>query len=191
MRSRQARERIEENDDVLPMFDTTFCLLDHHVGDLDMAIGRLIERRADDLGIHVRLKISDLLGPFVDEQHDERDFRLILANGIRDLLEQDRFSRSRWRDDQSSLPLADRRDEIHHAHAQIAVLCLELESTFWIARPEVIEGDARLGLLRLVAVDRLDFEESEIALPFFWRPHLTAYGIARAQIEPLDLRWRD
>ncbi len=45
--------------------------------------------------------------------------------------------------------------------------------------------------VRWVSVDRLDLEQREIALPLLRRPHLAGDGVARAQIEALDLRWRD
>jgi len=51
-------------------------LLDHHVRHLDVAVRRLIERGRDHLyarALDVLLHVRDLLGPLVDEQHDEVD----------------------------------------------------------------------------------------------------------------------
>ena len=55
-----------------PCSDQPLRLLDHHVGDLDVAVGRLVEGGGDDLRLHVLLHVGDFLGPLVDEQHDER-----------------------------------------------------------------------------------------------------------------------
>src|SRR5205814_205302 len=82
---------------------------------------------------------------------------------------------ARRRDDQSALSLPNRRDEIDDTHAEIAVARLQLEATLRITRTKIVEGDARLRALRLIAVDRFDFEQREIALPLLGRAHLTAH----------------
>jgi hypothetical protein len=94
-------------------------------------------------------------------------------------------------DDESALAFADRRDQIHDPHAQVAVFRLETEAAFRIARSQIVEGDARLGDFRLVAVDRLDLEQREVALPLLRRADLTTHRVARLQVEALDLRRRD
>src|SRR5207247_6120808 len=53
------------------------------------------------------------------------------------------------------------------------------------------ERDPVLRLLGLLAVDRLDLEEREVALALLGRPHLAHDGVAGAQVEPLDLAGRD
>ena len=47
--ARQARDRVEQDDDVLLVLDEALGLLDHHLGDLHVALRRLVERRRDDL----------------------------------------------------------------------------------------------------------------------------------------------
>ena len=145
VRPREARDRVEQDDDVLPVLHEPLGLLDHHVGDLHVPVGWLVERRADDLGLHVRLHVRDFLRALVDEQHDERDLGMILRDRVGDLLQEDRLARARRSDDQAALSLADRRDEIHDAHAQIAIAGLETQTTIGIARAQIVEGDARLG----------------------------------------------
>ena len=91
----------------------------------------------------------------------------------------------------AALSLADRRDQIHHPHGQVAVLALEPDPCVGVARPEVVERDPVLRLFRLVAVDRLDLEQREVALPLLRRPHLSHDRVAGAEIEPLDLAGGD
>ena len=102
---------------------------------------------------HLAVHVGDFLGALVDQQDDERDLGMILRDRVRDLLQQDRLARARRRDDQPALALADRRDEIHDAHAEVAVARLEAEAPVGIARAQVVERDARLRRFRLVAVD--------------------------------------
>ena len=56
-----------------------------------------------------------------------------------------------------------------------------------IARPQVVERDAVLGLLRLVAVDDLDLQQREVAFSLLGRAHLPHDRVAGAQVEALDL----
>ena len=47
----EAGDRVEEYDDVFPVLDESLGLVEHHLGDLDMAGGLLVESRGDDLGL--------------------------------------------------------------------------------------------------------------------------------------------
>ena len=188
MRPRETRDGIEKDDDILLVLHEALGFLDHHLRDLDVPIGRLVERRADHFAAHVPLHVRDFFGPLVDEEYDEMHFRMILVHGGGDFLEQNRLPRARRRDDQSALSLADRRDEIHDAHADVAVLGLQPKPAVGIARAKIVEGDALLGELRLVIVDRLHLEEREIALPFLRWTHLTRDSVSRAQIESFRTR---
>ena len=73
--AREAGDRVEQDDDVVLVLDEALGLLDHHLGDLHVARGRLVEGRADDLALDRALHVGDFFGPLVDEQHDERRSR--------------------------------------------------------------------------------------------------------------------
>ena len=45
----QAGDRVEQDHHVPAVLDQPLGLLDHHVGDLDVAVGRLVEGGGDDL----------------------------------------------------------------------------------------------------------------------------------------------
>src|SRR3546814_9878115 len=64
----EARDRIEQDDDILLVLDETLGLFDHHFGDLDVARRGLVEGRGDDFAVHAALHVGDFLGPFVDQQ---------------------------------------------------------------------------------------------------------------------------
>ena len=69
--ARETRDGIEQDDHVLLVLDQALGLLDHHLGHLHVAAGRLIEGRGHDLALHGARHLGHFLGPLVDEQHDE------------------------------------------------------------------------------------------------------------------------
>src|SRR3546814_17666038 len=97
---------------VLLVLDQPLGLLDHHFGDLDVAVGGLVEGRGDDLALHRTLHVGDFLGPLVDQQHDQEDFGMVVGDRLGDVLEHHRLADARRRDDQRALALALRADDI-------------------------------------------------------------------------------
>jgi hypothetical protein len=117
--AREARDRVEQDDDVLLVLDEALGLLDHHLGHLHVALRRLVEGRADHLAAHRALHVGDLFGPLVDEQHDEVDLGVVLRDAVGDVLQQHRLARARRRDDEAALALADGRHQVEHARRQV------------------------------------------------------------------------
>ena len=183
--------RVEQDDDVAAVLDQALGLLDDHVGHLHVPVGRLVEGGGDHLGLDVFLHVGDFLRPLVDQQHDQHHLRIVLPDGVGQLLHQDRLAGLRRRHDQAALALADRREQVDHAHREVAGLALEDQPLVGVARLEVVEGDPVLGLLGLLVVDALDLEEGEVALTLLGRAHLAHDGVAGAQVEALDLAGRD
>ena len=107
--ARQAGHRVEQDDDVLLVLDQPLRLLDHHLGDLHVAGGRLVEGRRDDLALDRALHVGDFFRPLVDEQHDQVDLGVVGGDAVGDVLQQHRLAGARRRDDQAALALADRR----------------------------------------------------------------------------------
>ena len=105
---RHARDGIEQNDHVLTVLHHAFGFLQGNVADVDVLAGRLIERAGR------RPRTSDwipcapcrhFLGPFVNEQDNEKAFGMIAADGQGDLLKEDRLAGAWRRHDQAALPL--------------------------------------------------------------------------------------
>ena len=113
--ARQARDRIEQDEHVLLVLDQPLGLLDDHLGDLHVALRRLVEGRGDHLAVDRALHVGHLFGPLVDEQHDQVDLGMVRRHRLRDALQQHRLAGARRRDDQAALALADRRHQVHHA----------------------------------------------------------------------------
>jgi murein L,D-transpeptidase YcbB/YkuD len=187
----EAGDRVEQDDHVAVVLDQALGLLDHHLRDLHVPLGRLVEGRGDDLALDGALHVGDLLGALVDEQHDEHDLGVVLGDGVRDLLQQDRLARLGRRGDQRALPLPHRREQVDDARLDAAVLGLEIELLLRVERGEVVEEDLLLRHLGALEVDRLHAQQGEVALALLGRTHLAGDGIAGVQIEALDLRGRD
>jgi len=73
---------VEQNDYVALVLDEALGFLEHHFGDLDVALGRLVECGADDFALDGALHVGDFFGALVDEEHDERDFGMIGGDGV-------------------------------------------------------------------------------------------------------------
>jgi hypothetical protein len=154
---------------------------------LHVPIGRLVEGRRDHLGLHVLLHVGDLFRSFVDEEHDQRGFGVILGDRVGDLLENDGLAGLGRRHDETALAESHRREQVHHAGRQVPVLPFEANPPIRVSRPEVVEPDPVLRLLRIVEVDLLDFQERQVALALLGRPHLPEDRVTGPEIEPLDL----
>src|SRR6185437_8443202 len=57
----EARDVVEQDDDVALVFDETLGLFDHHFGDLHMARRRLVEGRRNDFAVHRALHVRHFL----------------------------------------------------------------------------------------------------------------------------------
>ena len=112
---------------------------------------------------------------------------MVLRDGVRHLLEEDRLADARRRDDETALAEADRREEIDHAHRRLARRRLEDDAARGKGRHEVLEVDDTRGLARRLAVHRHDVAEREEAVlvaRIADRPH---HGVARAERMAADL----
>jgi hypothetical protein len=115
----QAGDRVEQDHHVALVLDQALGLLDHHLGDLHVARGRLVEGRADDLALHRALHVGHFLGPLVDQQHDQVDLGVV--GGDRVAMFCSSTSCRPWAaaHDQAALALADRRDQVDDAGGDV------------------------------------------------------------------------
>ena len=188
VRPGQPGDGVQQDNYVLAVLHEALGLVQDHLRHLGVPVGGLVEGGADDLGVDMLFHVRHLLGPLVDQQHDQVALRMVGRDGVGHVLEQHGLTGLGRRDDQPPLSHADRRNQVHHAHRERAALPLQADPVLRVARPEVVERDPVLRLLRIVAVDRLDLQEGQVALALLWGPDLTQHRIPRSQVEPLDLR---
>ena len=154
-----------------------------------MALSGLVEGRGDDFGVDLILHVRDLLGPLVDEQHDQMHVGLVDADRIGDLLKQHGLARLRRGHDQASLTFPDRGDEVEDTHGERAFVArhFELQPMLRVARPEILEAFPILRVLRVEPVHGLDFEKSQVPFATLRGTNLPPDHVASTQVEALDL----
>ena len=168
------------------MLDQALGLLQHHLGHLHVARGRLVEGRGDHLALHRARHVGDFLRPLVDQQHDQVAFRMVGGDRVRQVLQHHGLAGARRRDDQRALALALRRDQVDDAAGDVLagrILVLELQPLVGIERRQVVEVDPVADLLRLVEIDLVDLEQGEIALAVLGRADLALDRVAGPQAE--------
>src|SRR3569832_665788 len=192
--ARETRDRVEQYHHVSLVFHQTLGLLDHHFGNLHVTGGRLIEGGRDHLAAHRARHLRHLFGTFVDQQHDEIAFGMIVGDGLSDVLQDHGLAGLGRRHDHAALALADRRHQIDDARGNVlgaAVALLQTEALVGEQRRQILEQYFVLGVFGRLVVDLVDLQQREIALAFLRRPDLAGHGVARAQIEAADLTGRD
>ena len=185
--AREAGDRVEQDDDVLLVLDQALGLLDDHLGDLHVALRRLVERRRDDLALDRALHVGDFFRPLVDEQDDQVDLGMVGGDAVGDVLQQHRLAGARRRDDQAALPLADRDHQVHDARRQVVGRGFELDPLLRVERRQVLEEDLLADAIGRLEVDRFDLDQREVALALFRLADLAADGVAGLQVELADL----
>ena len=171
----------------LLVLDQALGLLDHHLGDLHVALRRLVERRRDDFALDRALHVGDFFRPLVDQQDDEVDLGVVGGDAVGDVLQQHRLAGARRRDDQAALPLADRDHQVHDARRQVVGRGFELDALLRVERRQVLEEHAIADAIGRLEVDRLDLDQREVALALFRLPDLAADGVAGLQVELANL----
>ena len=102
----------------------------------------------------------------------------------------DGFAGFRWCDQQSSLPLANRRHQIDQTSGQIfggAIAFLERQSLVGEKRREVLKQNFTFSALRGFKIHVLDLKEREVPLGVLRRANHPRDGIAGAQVKAPNL----
>ena len=159
-----------------------------------MTRGRLVERRGDDFAADRALHLGHFLRALVDQEHDQRDVRVVCRDCVRDVLQHHRLAGFRRRHEQAALALADRRDDVDDPAGNVLLgldIAFENHRLVGKERREVLEQDLRLRVFRGLEVDLVDLDEREIALAVLRRADLAFDRVAGMQVETADLRRRN
>src|SRR5918995_5055323 len=156
------------------------------------AVGGLVERRGDDLGLlYAALPVGDLLGALVGEHDEEFGLGVVGGDGLGYLLEDRGLAGLGRRDHHASLALADGRDQVYDARGDVVRLPLQAQPLHRIQRRQVVEVRAPAALLGLLAVHRLYAYHCGVLLALAGRTDLADYVVATPQVEAFDLAGRD
>ena len=173
------------------MFDQALGFFQDHFGHLDVALGGLIEGRADDLALYGSLHVRDFFRALIDQQHDQGDFRMIGGDGVGHRLQHHGFAGTRRGHDQTALALADRAEQIENTAGKVLFGRLHFQPALRIERSKIVEKDFIPRYLGILEVNGLHLNQREVALAVLGRTHLSGDGIAGAQVEFANLRGRD
>jgi hypothetical protein len=179
----QARDVVQQDDDVPLVLDQSLGLFDHHLGDLDVADGRFVEGGGDHLALHRTLHVGDFFRPLVDQQDDEVAFGMVGGDRLGDVLHHDRLADPGRGDDQAALALAEGGNDVDdpaRAILQRRILDLHVEPLFRVERGQIVEQHLVADVVGVFEVDCIDLHQGEIALTFARRPDAAVDGVASA-----------
>ena len=145
--------------------DHSFCSLEHDARNLHVTLGRLVECRGNNLGIHAARHVSNLLGTLVDEQHYHINLGVVGSDCICNILEQQSLTGLGLRYDESTLTLADGREEVDHACRKVVVAAAaQCKFLFGEERSKVVERYTVAHKFGRHSVNLIHLYEGEIFL---------------------------
>ena len=100
------------------MLYQSFSFLNHHIGDLNVAGGRLIKGRGDNFSAasaHRALHFGHFFRALVDEENNDVALWIVADNCLSDALHHDRFTRLGWCNQQAALSFSDWRAQIDNS----------------------------------------------------------------------------
>ena len=155
-----------------------------------MVGGGAVEGGGDDLALDRALHVGDLLRALVDEHDHEVGLGVVDADGVGDLLQDDRLTRLGRGDDEPALPLADGRDQVNDPRSDGLGRGLQPQLLLGVERRELGELRPALGALGVHAVDGLDADHGVVldpagtVLTAVVAPALVGRGGLRALTDP-------
>ena len=90
---------VKEDNNILFEFHHPLCFFNNHFRNLDVPLRRLIKCRTNDFGVDQPFHICDFLGTFINQEDYHDNLWVVLADAVRNFLEEDCFSCPRLRDD--------------------------------------------------------------------------------------------
>jgi hypothetical protein len=176
------------------VLDQALGALDHHLGDLHVARGRLVEGRGDDLAAHGALHVGHFFRPLVDQQHDQVHVRVVVLiawatfciSMVLPALGGETIS-ARW-----PLPCGAIRSMMRPVMSSVEPLPRsQREALAREQRRQVLEQHLALGGFQRLAVERVEHVERDVALAVLRAADAAGDFVAGAQVEAADLAGRD
>ena len=103
--TRQAGDRIQQNNHVTLVFDQALGLFDDHFGDLHVTACGFVKSRRNHFALDHALHLGHFFRTLVDQQHDQVAIRVITGNALRNVLQHQGLTGFRRRYDQTALAL--------------------------------------------------------------------------------------
>ena len=109
---------------------------------------------------------------------------MIGRQGMRNILQHNRFTGPRWRHHKGTLAFADGRDQIHDAAGFIFVFRIidfHDQAFIGIKGRKVVKVCAMTNSARIFEIDQVQLHQGEITFPFFGRPNFALDRVSGAQ----------
>ena len=190
----EARDRVEQNHNMLAELNHATRLLHHHLGDLDVADRFFVEGACDNLDMRRRVatEVGDFLGTLVDEKDDHMNILVIGGDGVGDLLQNHGLAGARRSDDERALAEAQRRNHVDHARFDLArAKHLKMDALVRVERGEVLEGRKIVDARRVAAVHALNAQQREVDLLVLGRTNDALDHMTATKAKMPDLRGRN
>ena len=160
-----ARERVKKDKHIFLRFHHATAPLDHEARQAHVGFQVLIVRRCDDLGLDRTLKISDLLGAFVNQEHHDVHFRMVGRYGIGNLFEDGRLAGAGWSDDQTACAFSQRGDQINNARFQQVWRRLQLKFLGRVNGGQVLKPHRFGVIVESQSIDLVHFAQLRARAP--------------------------
>src|ERR1019366_6005010 len=155
VRAAHARDRVAEDDGVVADLDEALGPLEAGLRDRDVVRRIQVARRGDDFARDRPLHVRHLHGTFVHEEHEDLHVGVVLRDGVRHRLQQERLSGLRGGDDQAALASADRSHEIENASGDLVGRGFHPEPLVGVDRHTLVKLDVLAAIVRgLETLDR-------------------------------------
>ena len=113
----QTRDGIQQNNHIFFVFYQAFGFFDDHFGNLNMAAGRFVKSGSHHFAFHRTHHFGNFFGAFVNQQHNQFNFRIIFCQGVGNVFQHYRFTCFGRSDQQSALSFANRCDQINRTRS--------------------------------------------------------------------------
>jgi len=178
-------EAVDHQDHVPPALQLGLHVCEDQSGQVHVLVRRVVARARHDLHpLDRAAEVRDLLGPLVDQEHEDPDVRAVLVDGPGHLLQDYGLAGPRGGHDQLACALADGRDQVHDPHTRVAP-GPEVEPAMGVHRDQVVEPRAGVELLGRQPAECFDgHQPMSAALPL----ELARDGCPLGQTEPMEQR---
>ena len=190
----QAGDRVEQYHHVFTEFDQALGALNHHLGHMHVASGRLVKGRRDHFAAHAALHFGHFFRALVHQQHHHHGVGVVGSDRVGDVLHHHGLAGLGRRHQQGALAFADRGNDVDDPAGQILFalhLAFELVLLAREQRRQVLEHHLVLVVFRCAVVDLVELVQCKVTLAVFGRAHFAFDHVAGVQVEAADLAGAD
>ena len=180
---------VQEDNYVVAAFNKPAGLIQHHIGNLDVAFCGFIEGGGNNLGLDASLHVRNFLRALINEEHNLIDLRVVIGNGVGNSLQEHGLTGFGLSHNEAALALADGREHIHNPDALVFLMAVAQEIEFLRGEQgsKEVKRHPVADKFRGTAVYELDAYKREIFVSLTWRTDFAGDGVSVLEGVLLDL----